>query len=192
MKKSRIAAFAGAIAIVLVALVPLSAQAVKPTIHLIESDGVTREPTQRWIDENGYIRLPKAELEGLAGTQTPKQIEALVRQGGPLNLLIDPNTGEYLAAAVASKAPGIVTPNAITLGCGGTGNAQSSRYYGGGALATCYQGTGSIYVNLPNTFYLSAGRYATSFLNPQGPTLYVGAYQSGTLSSTITVTRVIR
>lgn len=194
MKTRRIAMVIGAFSIALATLSPLAAQAEEPTLAEVE-EIVTYDSNERWVDSDGYVRLPRAELENLAKTQTPGEVEALLKLEIPLNLLVDTDTGAHLAAAVAEKvSPGALMPFALTpTGCGTPGHAFSNRYVGSRALTTCFEGTGSLFISLPNTYYLNAGWTSTTWFPPAPQTgIWVTAFSSVTLSSNLNVVEVFR
>lgn len=160
-------AFALPVIIALVATGLITSPAVAhDDVPTISSDEVAAsQPTTRWVDSEGYVRIPLSELEALASTQTAKEIDGLVNSGRPLNILVDPATGETLAAAVAEKSPNPeIIPFAITTGCGTPGHATAGRYVAGGGYATCFNGSGTLWISLPNTYYLSGGDRDTTFI----------------------------
>jgi hypothetical protein len=122
--------------------------------------------------------------------QSSEAIEAVVGSGRPFNGLLDISKREYLAAAYAEKSQ--VTPMAITTGCGPAGHASSSRYVGGRAMSTCFNGSGSLTISLPQTFYVSAGNAVTTwwYTPTVGWTMPYGS--SATIASPINVWKVSR
>lgn len=185
----RIATVAGVLSIALVGVSPLAAQASKGTL-VVDDDYSIAEETERWVDAYGYVRLPKHELEQLAATQSADEIEAVMASSEPVNALFDPKTGTFLAAVFAEKTSAI-GPLAITTGCGYAGAAVSHRYVGSYGAATCFNGTGHLYISLPNTFWLSAGYYDTTwYTSSQG--YYVPAFDTWTISGSINVVSVVR
>jgi hypothetical protein len=97
---------------------------------------------------------------------------------------------------LAEKVDGVITPFALsTGGCGG-GNATSIRLSGGKGLSTCFSGTGTLGISLPNTYYISAGyisagnQLTTWWGGARAEFVVAGA--SKTLTSNLNVDTVVR
>jgi len=86
-------------------------------------------------------------------------------------------------------------PLTITTGCGHSGEATVGQMVSGAGRFTCYSGTGLKNVNLPNTYYLSAGAYLTTlWYGPGGTCCAVWAAAGNAIYispyiTTVTITR---
>lgn len=109
-----------------------------------------------WVDQEGYIRQSPQQLAALAEVQTSADTEKIANSGLPVNLLLDPQTGEILAADYAEKAPTLRVPTAIGTSCT-TGAARLLQMVSGRSVARCFNGTGSTSVSVFNTYWASAG-----------------------------------
>lgn len=171
-------------------LAPAAASAQQSTLEAEDAE-TSIDVTARWVDGDGYIRLPEHELREIAAVQTPDEIAAVLNSGEPYNSLYDPHTQVYLAAVPAEQVDGVITPFALsTGGCGG-GNATSIRLSGGKGLTTCFSGTGALGISLPNTYYVSAGNQLTTWWGG-GRAEFATAGASRTLTSYLNVDTVVR
>jgi len=170
--KIKVVALAVAVSVVMSVGIAGAAQASSVARSQISVEGTTAAPTGEWVDSAGYIRVPQSELQPLVGTQSPAQVSAVIDSGKPYNAIFDTTTQKYIAAAYAKKAA--FRPLTIVTGCGRSGEATVDQMVSGGGRATCYSGTGSKTVNLPNTYYLSAGAYLTTLW--YGPGAIYGVY----------------
>lgn len=165
-------------------------------VSTVETEEATfSTPSTRWVDSDGYVRLPVSELEDIASTQTPGEIEDLFVSGLPLNTLLDPATGNYLAAAVAEKVSGkpAMRAGVAVGGCGTTGSTVIFRNVGSGGRSTCFVGFGDLWIDLPSTYYISAGYADAGFdYYGGGGTLTVWAGFSTTLTTAAHFQRVTR
>lgn len=190
MKLIKIAAVAVGLGLVLAATSTGVVSAAKSSLTATVGSTTFEVQKGEWMDSDGYIRLPLAELNLLAVTQTANDVAAVVQSGKPFNGLLDISTGKYAAAAYAVKAN--IRPMAITTGCGPSGHATSSRYVGGRGMATCFNGSGQLTISLPSTYYLSAGSLPTTWWYTGTQGVFVPAGSSISLSMTINVVSVTR
>lgn len=172
--KTPIAAAVGAAA--LVTLFALPAQADEGSLRALpEGASIASEDTTT------------QQLEALARTQTPAEVQAIVKSGKPAEILYDPIAEEYLAAKVK---PLTITPFLAQLyaGCSTT---SACAWLNGGKSPAGFEGTGSLVTNCPGVGRVQAGSFLTTFW--YGNTgVYVAAGQSVSLTSTINVNKVTR
>ncbi|MEY9952067.1 hypothetical protein [Leifsonia sp. EB34] len=127
------------------------------------------------------------QLEALAQTQTPAEVQAIVESGKPADILYDPIAEEYLAAKVK---PLTITPFLAQLYAGCT-TTSACAWLNGGKSPAGFEGTGSLATNCPGVSRVQAGSFLTTFW--YGNTgVYVAGGQSVTLTSTINVNKVTR
>jgi len=191
--KQRVRLF-GVLSAAVLALVATSASVANADSGEIDIDKavIGGAPTERWVDDDGYERLPLNELEAIAQAQTAAQIAEVIDSGEPYNALIDGETGEIRAAVPAVKVALPIAPMAITTGCGVPGHATASQMVGGRGLAWCFNGSGSAPLSLGNVYYVAAGDRTTLWTYNGGPQYVTGTGTSHTFSPMVSLNSIQR
>ncbi|GEM_PF-5916897 len=115
------------------------------------------------MDEGGYIRQTPERLAEIAASQTSTETDQIVESGEPVNLLVDSDTGEILAATYVRRASARgIAPMAIGSSCA-SGASYVMTNAGGTSPKHCFSGTGKKSVNVPGVVYASSGDYNKYF-----------------------------
>lgn len=158
MKKRYFGALAASLVLLSTSMIPTAALAdgAGPQDDLAYSEyEIASSADGSWVDESGYIRISREELQSIGSTQTAAELAAVVNSGDPLNVLID-DDGQIIAAAYAELAPQGPQARAITK-CTSGGLKLHSHVGGGRQAIRCFAGSGTSTVTVTNVFYTTPG-----------------------------------
>ncbi|MBP5802245.1 hypothetical protein J2D78_09145 [Microbacterium maritypicum] len=158
VKKKYFGALAASLVLLSTSMIPTAALADEagPQDDLTYSEyEIALSADGSWVDESGYIRISREELQSIGSTQTAVELAAVVNSGEPLNVLLD-DDGEILAAAYAELVPQGPQARAITK-CTSGGLKLHSHVGGGKQAIRCFGGSGTSTVTVTNVFYTTPG-----------------------------------
>lgn len=128
-----------------------------------------------------------AELELIGSTQTAEEIQAIADQDAPTEILVDPETGDFLAARSISPSQKTRSISWLTPGCSST-----SACINAGGVPFGYTGTGRISLNHKQTTRVAAGDKLSTFWRSSTVGDFAKAYHVLTDKTPITVTALTR
>ncbi|TCK61223.1 hypothetical protein [Curtobacterium sp. PhB136] len=134
-------------------------------------------------EANSYA-IVDARLAALRGTQSPEAFEKIVDRGGNVQALVDPDSGEVLAAYTASTRA--LTP--VTPGCTTTSACMTSST----GVPYGYTGTGTRTGTWKNIVRVAAGDRRTSYSASNGAAYNYSAGVAVSWSKPVTVVKISR
>lgn len=130
------------------------------------------------------------QLRELEGTQTPTEIRAIMTAPGPATALVDPATGEYLAAVATPPGVTVLSISPIYVGCGPARNACA--WTNNGVSPVGFTGAGSLSIRLPSVTKTYAGSCTTTFWTSSTNGIYAAAYKTLTYTSPTKFIKITR